>query len=81
MLIKNRLVLHYISTPMKLMMYIGTDLIESVPLEIERISKPGYVGQFKRTLKSKYGKLIRQQAMTPDFLIVKSISPLDSRIS
>ena len=55
---------------MKLMMYIGNDLIEAVPLETDRISKPGYLGQFKRTLKLKYNDLIQQYAEKPDFLVV-----------
>jgi hypothetical protein len=55
---------------MKLMMYIGNDLIESVPLEFDRISKPGYLGQFKRTLKLKYNDLLQQYAEKPDFLVV-----------
>ena len=58
------------SIPMKLMMYIGNDLIEAVPLETDRISKPGYLGQFKRTLKLKYNDLIQQYAEKPDFLVV-----------
>ena len=61
-------VFHSIS--MKLMMYIGNDLIEAVPLETDRISKPGYLGQFKRTLKLKYNDLIQQYAEKPDFLVV-----------
>lgn len=51
-------------------MYIGNDLIEAVPLETDRISKPGYLGQFKRTLKLKYNDLIQQYAEKPDFLVV-----------
>ena len=56
---------------MKLMMYIGNDLIESIPLETERISKPGYVGKFKRLLKVKYSELIRQYPEKPEFLIIE----------
>lgn len=57
---------------MKLMMYIGNDLIESIQLEDARISKPGYVGQFKRNLKIKHRDLIRQRAKTPpEFLVVE----------
>ena len=55
---------------MQLMMYIGNDLIEAVPLDLDRISKPGYLGQFKRTLKAKYNDLILQHAEKPDFLVV-----------
>lgn len=55
---------------MQLMMYIGNDLIESVPLNEERISQPGYLGKFKRMLKDKYADLIRESAIPPDFLVV-----------
>jgi hypothetical protein len=51
-------------------MYIGNDLIEAIPLELERISKPGYVGQFKRALKNKYSNLIQEQNKKLDFLVV-----------
>ena len=54
---------------MKLMMYIGNDLIESIPLELDRISKPGYVGNIKRVLKNKHSELIQQYGDKPEFLI------------
>ena len=55
---------------MKLIMYIGNDFIEAINLDINRISKPGYVGQFKRTLKIKYRNLIIERNNQPDFLAV-----------
>ena len=58
------------SHPMNLMMYIGNDLIESIPLELERISSPGYVGNFKRKLKMKYSELIQQYSEKPEFLVI-----------
>ncbi len=54
---------------MQLMMYIGNDLIEAVPLEDEKIQRPGYVGQFKRRLKMKYNELIREYSNPPEFLV------------
>jgi len=54
---------------MQLMMYIGNDLIEAVPLDKEKIQRPGYLGQYKRTLKMKYNELIRQYSNPPEFLI------------
>ena len=54
---------------MKLMMYIGNDLIESVSLDIERISKPGYLGKFKRTMKVKFSEQIQQSGVNPEFLV------------
>jgi hypothetical protein len=55
---------------MKLMMYLGNDLIEAVPLEEERIPKPGYLGSFKRSLKEKYSEMIMQFAEPPEFLVI-----------
>jgi len=55
---------------MQLMMYIGNDLIESVPLNEESISQPGYVGKFKRMLKDKYALLIKESGKPAEFLIV-----------
>jgi hypothetical protein len=57
---------------MQLMMYIGNDLIEAVPLEDERITKPGYVGSFKRFFKLKYRELIQQFPDPPEFLVIDS---------
>ncbi|MBP9102744.1 MAG: hypothetical protein KBF82_02680 [Chitinophagaceae bacterium] len=55
---------------MKLMMYIGNDFIEAINLDMNRISKPGYLGQFKRNLKSKHRELIEEKNNKPDFLVV-----------
>jgi hypothetical protein len=58
------------STPMNLMMYVGNDLIESIPLEKGRISKPGYLGHYKRVLKEKYKALLSQVPDPPEFLVI-----------
>ena len=58
------------SATMNLMMYIGNDLIESVPLEHENIPLPGYLGSFKRSLKEKYRELIQQFSEPPEFLVI-----------
>ena len=55
---------------MQLMMYIGNDLIEAVPLQKEGLRQPGYLGKFKRNLKIKYSELISQSPQPPDFLVV-----------
>jgi hypothetical protein len=55
---------------MNLMMYIGNDLIESITLDDDRISKPGYVGSIKRCLKIKYSELIQQYEERPEFLVI-----------
>jgi hypothetical protein len=59
---------------MQLMMYIGNDHIETVSLDPQRISKPGYLGTFKRNLKMKYKELISQHGSPADFLVVNIIS-------
>ena len=56
---------------MQLMMYLGNDLIEAVPLHFDRISQPGYLGQFKRVLKDKYADLLRESGQSPEFLITE----------
>ena len=58
---------------MQLMMYIGDDLIEAIPLEVARIPKPGYVGQFKRNLKIKYRDLIKKCKTPPDFMVAQLV--------
>jgi hypothetical protein len=55
---------------MKLMMYIGNDHIESVSLDKEKISKPGYLGTFKRNLKVKYKDLISEHGSPADFIVI-----------
>jgi hypothetical protein len=55
---------------MQLMMYIGNDHIESIKLDPERISKPGYLGTFKRNLKIKYKDLIIEHGSPADFLVI-----------
>ena len=55
---------------MQLMMYLGNDLIESINLDDQRISKPGYLGTFKRCLKQKYRELILQSPTPPEFLVI-----------
>ncbi len=57
---------------MKLMMYLGNDLIESVSVNFTLISIPGYLGSFKRSLKKKHNDLIQQVREQPEFLIVNS---------
>lgn len=56
---------------MQLMMYIGNDLIDAVPLDSNNIPKPGYLGSFKRSLKQKYRELILQYPDPPEFLVIE----------
>jgi hypothetical protein len=56
---------------MQLMMYIGNDLIEAVPLEKEQVPVPGYLGNIKRRLKEKYMPLLEETAERPEFLVIE----------
>lgn len=58
---------------MKLIMYIGNDFVEAINLDMERISKPGYLGQFKRSLKLKHKNLINEKNDKLDFLVVPPV--------
>ena len=55
---------------MQLMMYLGNDLIAAVPLTQDQISQPGYLGKFKRLLKSRYAELLEQSQEPPEFYVV-----------
>ena len=56
---------------MKLVMYLGNDLIEAVQVEPGGLSKPGYLGNFKRVLKLKYKDLLSQVPEPPEFFVVE----------
>ena len=55
---------------MQLMMYLGNDLIDAVTVNTFELSKPGYLGRFKRQLKQRYSELLQQSEMQPEFLVV-----------
>lgn len=55
---------------MELMMYLGNDLIESVHVDRGLVSKPGYLGHFKRVLKQKYQELLNQFPEPPEFFVI-----------
>ena len=59
---------------MELMMFIGNDLIESIPVHLDKISQPGYLGKFKRTLKEKHAMLLQQASIPAEFLVFNSSS-------
>ena len=54
---------------MQLMMYLGNDLIEAVPINDKDLRVPGYLGKFKRTLKVKYYELLQSAGIQPEFLV------------
>ncbi len=51
------------------MMFIGNDLIESVVINQGDLRVPGYLGKFKRNLKTKYAELLMQHAGQAEFLV------------
>ena len=57
---------------MQLMMYIGNDLIEAVPLDPEQVSIPGYLGRKKRHLKEKYHSTIAESTDDAEFLVINT---------
>ena len=59
---------------MQLMMYIGNDLIEAVPLDKDQVPVPGYLGKIKRLLKEKYRAVIEESAERTEFLVINSFS-------
>ena len=66
---------------MELMMYLGNDLIESVKVSADKLSQPGYLGQFKRQLKSRHADLIQQTVSPPEFLVINLEPALSSNSS
>ena len=54
---------------MKLMMYLGNDLIESIPINVLDLRVPGYLGKFKRSLKAKYQEMLQMSSEPPEFLV------------
>ncbi len=58
------------------MMYLNNDLIESIKVDFHQLSRPGYLGQFKRVLKQKHFSLIQQSGTLPEFLVVDPIKAI-----
>jgi len=58
---------------MTLMMFLGNDLIEAIPLDKENVPIPGYLGNFKRALKEKYRETILQASQPPDFYVMAEL--------
>ena len=50
-------------------MFIGNDLIEAIPVHLDKITQPGYLGQFKRVLKEKHAALLQQAGNAAEFLV------------
>lgn len=56
--------------PMQLMMYLGNDLLASIMLDRNSISRPGYLGKIKRQLMEQYSEELQIAGDKPEFLIV-----------
>ena len=55
---------------MTLMMYLGNDLIEAIPVSVDKLSQPGYLGSYKRLLKQKHFLLLQQSTLEAEFLVI-----------
>ena len=68
---------------MRLLLYIGNELIDHIPLDKELISLPGYVKIKTTELITKNSRLLINSEMTPDFFIghVNQIDNLIASIS
>ena len=64
---------------MQLMMYLGNDLIDSIPVNFHQLSQPGYLGKFKRVLKNKHAGIIMESAVPPEFLVVNLVPASSAR--
>jgi SAM-dependent MidA family methyltransferase len=64
---------------MQLMMYLGNDLIDSIPVNRYDLSKPGYLGRFKRQLKQRHIDLIQEANEQPEFLVI-NMDPVNALI-
>jgi hypothetical protein len=58
------------------MMYLGNDLIETVHLNFQLITLPGYLGSFTRELKQKHAALIQHFSKEPEFLVINHARPI-----
>jgi hypothetical protein len=54
----------------KLAMYLGNDLIASIPLSPELIIRPGYIKKFVRQLKKENDLLLGADKAQPEFFII-----------
>jgi hypothetical protein len=54
---------------MELMMYVGNDCIDILPVENSFIHRPGYLGQFVRRLRQEHESLILEKNTEPEFFL------------
>lgn len=53
-------------------MYVGFDQLDTVRLNVQKISEPGYIGSIKRELVQKHATQLAFLSIEPEFLIVQS---------
>jgi hypothetical protein len=51
-----------------LSMYLGIRLVDSIQLDHNKITLPGYIGALTRELKKKHEKMLVNSAVEPEFL-------------
>lgn len=54
---------------MELTMFIGNDFIDSVSIEQNLITFPGYVGHFARLMRKRNQSLLLNEVIEPEFLL------------
>jgi hypothetical protein len=59
----------FVTTPMKLLMYIENELIDSITIEADKIIYPGYIGEFIKMFKEKHTFIIEHSLKEPEFLV------------
>lgn len=60
---------------MQLVMYLGNDFIDSVSVNSQQLSVPGYMGRLKRQLLSEHSFLLADTSLNPEFLVVDTLHP------
>lgn len=50
-------------------MYLRHNLIDSISLDRDKITLPGYIGTFMRILKEKHNNVLEQCVEEPEFLV------------
>jgi hypothetical protein len=56
---------------MKVIMYLRKEIIDSITIESNKLSQPGYLGSCIRKLKEKHISLIEPSADEPEFILYR----------
>ena len=57
---------------MEIMRFIGNDCIDTLPVDQNLITIPGYIGDFIKQFKRKHQELILQAYSEPEFILHKT---------